>query len=474
MPSWFKSFSLLGAAISAILVFAFPASAQAAPGDLDATWGTGGTSALNPTVPGWSTVPFTVVRAPSGKILAGVAREDHGDVIALTSTGAIDQSWGINGISGNPSVAGFGASRVTAIGFDSRGRILATGVIDSNIDAHGSIFLERLSASGLPDATFNGGSPVVVTTSSWPSLSHIAVAPDDSIYVGSIEVSHVLSTGALDPAWGVSGVCAIQHPLGTALMPSALAMDINGKLLVANSSELSRRNSSCAADTSFGAAGYSSLPSMPYGVTLTQVVTTPSKIIVGGGNSTGPWVASYDHAGTHSATFGTGGLAQVPSSSLPDNELVGDLIIDATGNILVSGVTNSSATPAPNFFVARVTSLGLVDSSFGVSGVAIVTVPSPYLLGASAFTPPSMTQDSNGALIFVALATSPNDSGINYWILSQRAEYPKPATPSKLAATGINNVAWATLLGGAATFLVSGILLTSLRRKGLRNARNPH
>jgi uncharacterized delta-60 repeat protein len=472
--SWHKSTALAAAIGSALLFLAFPGSAHAATGDLDLTWGTSGTSALSPTPPGWTTVPYTVVRAPSGRILSGVAIEEHGGVIALTSTGAIDRSWGNNGINRNPSVAGFGASRVTAIGFDSRGRILATGVIDDLIDAHGSIFLERLTANGLTDATFNGGSPVVVTTSSWPALSHIAIAPDDSVFVGSVEVSHVLSTGVLDPVWGVGGVCAIQHPLGTTLQPSALAIDTNGKLLVANDAEVTRRNYSCAADTTFGTVGYAPLPTMSFGVAVTRVLVTPSAVIVGGGNSTGPWVASYNHSGTPTAAFGAGGLAQVPSSSLPDEELVGGLVIDASGNILVGGVTNDSRRQSSShFFVARVTTLGLVDSSFGVSGVAMLTVPAPYLLSASTFVPPAMTQDSSGGLIFMTLATSSTGSGIDYWMLSQRATYPSDSSPTALASTGLSDAVLFGAFGGAAILLLAGLVLTSLRRKELRHDSNP-
>jgi uncharacterized delta-60 repeat protein len=83
----------------------------------------------------------------------------------------------------------------------------------------------------------------------------------------------------------------------------------------------------------------------------------------------------YNSDGTPDATFGTSGIfhkstpgitGRNPAASV--NDLPKAMIIDSEGNIIITG-TSQNAGNGYEFFVARLTPLGVLDSSFGTTGV---------------------------------------------------------------------------------------------------------
>jgi len=101
--------------------------------------------------------------------------------------------------------------------------------------------------------------------------------------------------------------------------------------------------------------------------------------------------ARYNDDGTEDLTFGTDGVALVPA---PDEDLDSEFIAireDPLGGLLVFGHLLRSYHPPhqtghtqePEIFVARLTTEGQLDTSFGVDGYARAATPLPSRMGAA-------------------------------------------------------------------------------------------
>ena len=117
------------------------------------------------------------------------------------------------------------------------------------------------------------------------------------------------------------------------------------------------------------------------------VLTTEGKILlVGATYTSGVYsllLMQLQPDGTLDNSFGTNGVLDQSVSVVVDNaeDIAYDVALDATGNILVCGSTYSADT-VRRPFVARFTPTGVLDSSFGLDGIASIPV---LAVGESAF-----------------------------------------------------------------------------------------
>jgi len=168
-------------------------------GQLDTTFGNGGTLILNPGVSSYQ--PYeglsSIVLADGSIITVGamalqpdLTNFDYG-IFKLHSNGSLDTTFGDNGgkVIAFDLGGGFGDAPVKVLE-DSRGRILAGG-FSATSTAYTNT-LVRLTQQGQLDASFGVGGKLVVSSTVPPATDFgeqgttIALGPDGSIFVGSL------------------------------------------------------------------------------------------------------------------------------------------------------------------------------------------------------------------------------------------------------------------------------------------------
>lgn len=251
--------------------------------------------------------------------------------------GALDTGFGQSGFAflGFDNV-GLGYSEVVGIAVQSDGKLVVVGnARTSGVDFSETAFvIARFNANGTLDTSFGNGGSIVATFDTSNTAAAIAIQPSDGKIVvagyasGSGGTSLVLarytSTGAPDATFGTGG--KVTSPIGNGGAIAAMAIQGDGRIVVAGTVVRSatgadflviRFLSSGSPDTSFGSTGFPN---------LTASVTTD--------------FGGQDHAAS--------------------------IAMGSDGTIVVAG--QSQAFVDSYFVVARYTSNGLLDNTFGSFG----------------------------------------------------------------------------------------------------------
>ena len=350
---------------AALLCSSHAAMAQA--GGLDTTFGTVGVFTDSAGEFNNSGTSGDVVALQNdGKIVAAGQIGFAAAAVRLNSNGALDSSFGTGGmVTINFPGSNEGPSLVIGIAIQSDSKIVA-GISNLNADANPLFILARLNADGSLDTTF-GTAGVVETQigSVGIAASVLALQSDGKILLaGSSAMARYNSTGQLDSTFGSSGIAAI-----AAASPTAMALQPDGKILIAAG----------------GAAPASLAPP-----------------VVGLAAPAGA-IARYNSNGRIDTTFGISGqAASVAAASAIAVQIAGGCL--STCRILVAGTVVSALRidvgNDTGFGLVRYTSNGSVDTSFGRRG-GVITGFSPAKPLASAF---ALVQQTNGDIVAAGLA----------------------------------------------------------------------
>jgi uncharacterized delta-60 repeat protein len=243
----------------------------------------------------------------------------------------------------------------------------------------------RLLSAGQLDPTFGTGGVVANNL----SASFVLPRPDNTILTvggngSQLDVTRYDSNGSL-----------VSHVVGSipALYVHAAAVDASGRLLAAGNTPLyyggdnlglSCLNPDGTLDSSFGTAGNATIaftPAQLFNVAGMALDSFGRIVVVGtsGGNfTTGPdvFVARFTSNGILDTTFGTGGETTVSFGAGYTTDATAGVVIDSSGGILVAGSTGNSPIynrrPPTALAVARLTSNGTPDTSFGTAGQTII------------------------------------------------------------------------------------------------------
>jgi uncharacterized delta-60 repeat protein len=175
--------------------------------------------------------------------------------------------------------------------------------------------------------------------------------------------------GDLDPTWSGDGIATTD--LGSASdTPDTLALQSDGKVVVVGgfgAQYVVRYRVDGTLDTDFGSGGIvvtnpSGTCSQPFAKAV--AIDAGGRIVVAADlSSCNAWlVARYDGTGALDATFGTGGLAVLPTAS--DSNVEG-LLIQPDGRIVVAGFRRNAD---PDILLIRLNDDGAADATFGVGG----------------------------------------------------------------------------------------------------------
>jgi uncharacterized delta-60 repeat protein len=336
-------------------------------GSPDATFGTNGkviTDFFARTDRAWG-----VAVQPNGKIIVvGEANDADHNYFALVryeSNGNLDTSFGTNG-------------KVTTTGSVARAVLLQP---DAKIiiagQANGQIALARYNENGTLDQNFGTGGIVITTTGPVGSVAvALVLQSDNKIVAGGTDfnplhqfaVCRYDSSGVLDAGFGTGGIGRIDFPGSFGAEGRALAMQQDGKFVVAGyvnagmfSSDfvLARFNANGSTDSNFGVDGRVTTRFDRFVIEEANgvVIQPDGKIIAAGFAQSSSIVgdfalARYNYDGNLDNTFGTGG--RVTLDILGYTDFANAIALQPDGKVLVAGYSLSNIGGGQTVFsVAR-------------------------------------------------------------------------------------------------------------------------
>jgi uncharacterized delta-60 repeat protein len=252
-----------------------------------------------------------------GKIVAAGSRGNGVALTRFTAGGRLDRSFG----SGGSVVTGFGSGSnayATALAIQSDGKLVVAGFVSGRTD----LALVRYSSNGRLDPSFGKGGRVLARIG-YPSA--VVLQQDGKIVVvTATALVRYRSDGTLDPSFGVGGKVASDPGFGR-----ALAIQADGKLVVAGTGEgrcncedprvfmIARWTSEGSPDLSFGRGGKVTT-AFRAGATADGVAVVRAGKIVASGTVGGKdfALARYTSSGKLDGSFGRGGKIVTDFSSL--------------------------------------------------------------------------------------------------------------------------------------------------------------
>lgn len=286
----------------------------------------------------------------------------------LLSGGVLDPTFGKGGLVNTPVVPGNLISpRAVATypqtGSANDGKI----VLASNAyDTAGAYAIDRYNLNGTLDSTF--GSKGQVTTNLGGVANAVAVQPDGKVLAaGTTDLVRYNAAGTLDTTFGKKGEVALPFAA------QSMVLQPDGKIVVvgppsSNDLTLTRYNANGSLDTTFGAGGTAALPFTSPFASPTAVIdpgTSPQdpnagKLVVAGMFNGKATVVRFNTNGSPDTTFGTGGI----SSTTLANAGPPALAIQADGRIVVVDTVTANRA----FGLFRLNPNGTPDMTFGSGG----------------------------------------------------------------------------------------------------------
>jgi uncharacterized delta-60 repeat protein len=315
--------------------------AQAAAGDLDPTFGTGGmvTTDIN----------------RSTDIANAVAVQSDGKLIV------VGQTYKNNDFSGEDFV-------VTRYNTD--------GTLDNTFGRSGKVRTDFAGLAAVPSAVvIQTDGKIVVAGGAFPLFT----------FLGDIKIVRYNPNGSLDTSFGVGGIVTTTFPEGSYAFDVALQPD--GKIVAAGTVfvnfipgeqsdtdfALARYNSDGSLDTTFGNGG--TVTTDFFGNeddAFSVLIQTDGKIVaVGSANNPASY---YDFAavrylsnGTMDTTFGVAGKVST-DFGVAGFDRAHSAALQADGKIVAAGFAISQNGGVQNFAVARYTANGVLDTTFSGDG----------------------------------------------------------------------------------------------------------
>ena len=264
------------------------------------------------------------------------------------------------------------------------GKVIVAGVTNLSL---GSFALARYNADGSLDSSFGSGG--VVSTSVGTSSAAIPAAPTfqadgkivaagyatDSSNNQRFAVVRYNSDGSLDTSFGNHGQVMLNFG-GSYDYAQAVTVQSDGKILVVGYgynggtlAELARLNTDGSLDSSFGTSGMATTNFGNNSGSLFYAVTVQSdgKILAAAQNGSQLALARYSSNGTLDSSFGSGGVV---ITSLAGSSYPRSVAVQSDGKIVVGAQYYTSSA---FFEVVRFNSDGSLDTSFGSGGSVTTT-----------------------------------------------------------------------------------------------------
>ena len=355
----------------------------AAPGSVDTSFGASGAALV--ALSSGDDLAYGITVQPDRKVLvAGTSSAGDFALLRLQPNGLPDPVFGNAG----KAIHSFGqfelARSVVVLG---DGRIVAGG---SGLTAGGSrdFAVIRCLPNGSLDPQFGTGG--LVTTDLQGGFNDhafcMAVQPDGKIIVAGyhrlgIAMVRYTAAGELDAGFGSGGKVFSSAITGPEEQAHAIAVQPDGKILISGESRiagntdflLARFNTDGTPDPGFGSGG-KAVPPDWFGEgfdTANSLLLLPDgRMLTGGAAGQNFAVARYSSAGVLDQSFGSIGTVEIDFGNTDDT--VNGLVLQTDGKIVLAGTTRLNAR---NYFaLIRLTTTGSVDTGFGSGGAVLTAV----------------------------------------------------------------------------------------------------
>src|SRR5947209_5776224 len=319
--------ALLALLSALLLVLSFAHSVDAGPGDLDATFGTGGRVLTD--FGGGAGARALALQADGRIVVAGLSRVGVGDDFALARynpNGSLDSSFG----SGGRVLTDFGLDdEARAVVLQADGKIVVAG------GSGGAFFaLARYNADGTLDPSFGSEGRVCTNVGGRDGARALALQSDGKIVVAGFSdvvgfgfaLARYNPDGSLDPSFGSGG----RVLTGGVALARGLALQSDGKIVVAGFSDagggqdfaLARYNPDGTLDLTFGTGGKVTTDFGGFDDAFALALPTDGKIVVAGSDGSDFALARYETRGVHVTAPAVLGLAPDLTPGAPTGSVV--------------------------------------------------------------------------------------------------------------------------------------------------------
>lgn len=312
----------------------------------------------------------------NGLIVSGVAR--------YTSSGILDTTLNSDGYAFT-SVG----SRVESNGItvQANGSIVTAGfAIVNNLT---QAVLARYTSSGALDTTFGSSGIVTTQIGNGCSAAAVAIQTTGQIDIVGVDIQSGVSQfliaqynssdGSLDTAFNSGGAIPgiVTSAIGNRANANALAIQSNGQIVAAGMAVINgpaqfcvaRYNTDGSSDTSFGTNGVVTTAVGTNDQIFAVTLDSSGNIVVAGSSNGAVALARYTTAGVLDTSFNSSGPNPgTLTTSVGSNSQANAILIDADGNIVIGGFSDS------NMLIARYTTEGALDTTFGANATGLVTI----------------------------------------------------------------------------------------------------
>jgi uncharacterized delta-60 repeat protein len=278
---------------------------------------------------------FDFIIQPDGKLLGvGESFLSGSEKFALfrfNSNGALDTSFGANGIASppfnyGPRTAGWG------VALQKDGKIVAKGTADTY--QGGRFLIVRYYSDGVLDTSFGTGG-IVDESAVGIAEEKILVQQDNKLIVSGWRfIARYNPNGSIDNSFGTNGHINVDV--------DNIQLQEDGKIVVLTwADQLKRYNQDGTIDSSFGLNGVVSItslsPGTPYGASGAFAVHKNGKMSVAGSLNDAFAVSRYNADGGLDATFGTNGVVTTPLGIGSSSGRISALVFQPDGKIVAAG-----------------------------------------------------------------------------------------------------------------------------------------
>jgi uncharacterized delta-60 repeat protein len=386
-------FYFLITAIIILVSLLTPHRAQGAAGNLDPRFGNGGVAITD--FAQTEDYAYAVAVQADGKIVvsgqSGIYPDLHSALVRYNRNGRLDSTFGTGGkltVTFN-----FVSDYLFALALQSDGKIVAAGSTSGT-----AFLLARFNADGSLDQGFGTNGSVETTFGDQTAAGEaLVVQPDGKIIIVGVSgagpyselndfaLARYNSDGSLDQTFGGTGKFKTNFPGvdNTGSSATSVALQPDGKLVVGgyykkndrtpHQFALARYNSNGTLDSAFGQSG-KVMTGMGLGDAFSFGIALQSsgRIVLAGYSDTTQdhdfSLIGYTSNGTVDSTFGNGGFMTTDFSGATD-DIAYAMTAQSDGKLVVAGRTGEY--PQNDFAVARYSSNGQLDQTFGMGGKVV-------------------------------------------------------------------------------------------------------
>ena len=333
----------------------------------------------------------------SGKLLFGGFTDASGgqNNFAMArydaTSGALDNTFGTNGLVFTDTIVGSGGDKsesLWGLAIDTATNdIIQGGMLNSaGAETDSSFCIVKYNSAGLRYTSGFGTGGLVVTDFSGQAVQQM--------YSLIIHDGNIYSCGAVDISGGTKDFAIFKCALSDGTADVAFGPNNDGKVImdIGNAENVA---------------------------TNLVIDSNAGIILVGSGNNAFTITRLSASDGSLDTSFGVNGVTQV-SFGLGSESTPYSLVIDSNNNILVGGQTAVSGPAPQNFGIVRLTSTGILDTSFGSGGKIITDISGGIaydilidsnnrilLAGHASENSSGFTSNNNFAMVRYALSSSP-------------------------------------------------------------------